>query len=145
MSTSFRAGRRSGSVLLPWERRRAWLSSLLTLRRWRGFLLFALFALGGAAAWKAADRRARVRITRVSIAEVQRAVSAFRAEMGRCPRSKAELVHPPRGGAHYLSEVPADGWGHELYVRCPSPHDPNRAEVVSAGPSGSFSVDDNIL
>jgi type II secretion system (T2SS) protein G len=141
-----RRNRRSGSaLLLPWERRRALVASWFSLRRWRGLLFAALFLAFIAGAWHVADRRTRIRATRASIAEVQRAVGAFRAEMGRCPRSKIELVHPPRGGARYLTEVPTDGWGRELYVRCPSPEDPSTAEVVSAGPSGSFSVDDNIL
>lgn len=140
-----RRNRRSGSaLLLPWERRKAWLTRLFSLKRWRGLLLVSLFSLFIAGAWQVADRRERLRMTRASIADVQRAVAAFRAEMGRCPRSKTELVHPPRGGARYLTEVPSDAWGHELFVRCPSPHDPSSAEVVSAGPSGSFSVDDNI-
>jgi hypothetical protein len=133
------------TVLLPWERRRAWFSELRSGRRWRivsGALLLALIALS---AWEVADRRARMRTTRASIAEVQRAVAAFRAEMGRCPRSKTELVHPPRSGARYLDEIPRDGWGRELLIRCPSARDPNSAEVISAGPSGSFSSDDQIM
>jgi type II secretory pathway pseudopilin PulG len=136
---------RSGSLLLPWERQRAWLSDLRSGRRWRGVLLSIMLALIAAVALQVADRRERERMTRAGIDEVQRAVSAFRAEMGRCPRSTTELVHPPRLGARYLLEVPSDGWGHELYVRCPSPLDPTAAEVVSAGPSGSFGDDDNIL
>jgi hypothetical protein len=132
-------------VLLPWERRRALLAGVFSRKRWRALLLLSCVGLFVAAAWQAADERARVRATRAGIAEVQRAVSAFRAEMGRCPHSKTELVHPPRGGARYLTEVPNDGWGHELFVRCPSPYDPSAAEVISAGPSGSFSVDDNIM
>ena len=111
-------------------------------RRGAGAALLAVAAArrcSSSRALQVADARARVRATRAGIAEVQRAVTAFRAEMGRCPRSTTELVHPPRVGARYLLEVPIDGWGRELYVRCPSPHDPNAAEVVSAGPSGSFS------
>lgn len=133
------------SILLPWERRRAWLSELRSMRRWRS-MLAALAAAGFvAAAWAVAGDRQRVRSTRSAIAEVKRAVAAFRAEMERCPRSKTELVHPPRAGAQYLSEIPTDGWGRELLVRCPAPRDPSGAEVISAGPSGSFSVDDNVF
>jgi hypothetical protein len=133
------------TVLLPWERRRAWFSELRSGRRWRVVSGVALLALFVWSAWQVADRRARVRTTRASIAEVQRAVAAFRAEMGRCPRSKTELVHPPRSGAHYLDEIPSDGWGRELLIRCPSARDPAAAEVISAGPSGSFSSDDQIM
>jgi hypothetical protein len=131
-------------VLLPWERRNAWLSELASGRRWRALLL----VLGAAAVlltlYEAACRRERVRLTRAAIAEVQRAVALFRAEVGRCPRSTVELVHPPRAAAQYLTVLPDDGWGRQLLVRCPGREDRNSAEVVSAGPSGSFSVDDNI-
>jgi hypothetical protein len=140
-----RTKRLASTVLLPWERKRAWLTGLRSMRRWRGLTLSLVLGLLLLAAWRVADARARVRTTRANIAEVGRAIAAFRAEMGRCPRNKTELVHPPRGGARYLTEVPTDGWGRELYVRCPAAFDPNGAEVVSAGPSGSFSVDDNIL
>lgn len=140
-----RKKRSASTILLPWERRRAWLSELSSGRRWRGLLLLALGCGAIMLAYHVADRRGRVRSTRASIAQVQRAVEAFRAEMERCPRSKTELVHPPRAGAQYLTEIPTDGWGRELLVRCPSPTDPNAAEVISAGPSGSFADDDNIL
>jgi hypothetical protein len=138
--------KRSGSsVLLPWERRRAFLSELRSGRRWRVLLLMFAAGLSVFAAFRVGNERARVRQTRAGIAEVQRAIAAFRAEMGRCPRSKTELLHPPRAGARYLDEVPHDGWGRELYIRCPSPFEPNEAHVMSAGPSGSFGDDDNIL
>ena len=134
------------SVLLPWERRRGLLSGgpLSTAYGslvWGPIVLILLLTLG----WKAADRRARIRATRVNIAEVQQAIRAFRTEIGRCPRVLTELLHPPRSAARYLTELPRDAWDRELYVRCPSPRDPNAAEVVSAGPSGSFSDDDNIF
>lgn len=138
--------KRSGpSVMLPWERRGSWHGGLGTARRVRALLL-TLVACGiGAWGYQVADQRSRVRSTRAGIAEVQRAVAAFRAEVGRCPRSSVELVHPPKAGAKYLDEIPSDGWGQELYVRCPGRRDPGGAEVISAGPSGSFLKDDNIL
>jgi hypothetical protein len=132
-------------VLLPWERRSALLGDLLTGRRWRSLALSALLLGLVVAAFRVADRRTKIRSTRAAIAEVQRAVAAFRAELGRCPRSTTELVHPPRAAARYLSEMPTDGWGRELYVRCPAPHDPHAALVISAGPSGSFAEDDHVL
>ncbi|HMI93131.1 MAG TPA: type II secretion system protein GspG [Polyangiales bacterium] len=142
---SSRRKRTGSAILLPWERRRAWLSELTSGRRWRALALGALAASVVVLAYRVADRHGRVRSTRASIAQVQRAIAAFRAEMERCPRSKTELVHPPRAGAQYLTEIPTDGWGRELLVRCPSPTDPIGAEIISAGPSGSFADDDNIL
>lgn len=133
------------SVLLPWERRRGWLTGGTPLARHAvligagiGICLLLMWAL------RVQERRARVRATRTTITEVQRAIAAFRAEFGRCPEFPGELLHPPRAAARYLTEVPQDAWGHKLYVSCPSSHDPSAAEVVSAGPSGSFSDGDNI-
>jgi hypothetical protein len=133
------------SVLLPWERRKAWLTELRSMRQWRSLLLLGLLMTGLGAAWTVANERTRARSTRSAIAKVKRAVAAFHAEMSRCPKSKTELVHPPRAGAQYLTEIPTDGWGRELLVRCPAPGDPSGAEVISAGPSGSFADDDNIF
>jgi type II secretory pathway pseudopilin PulG len=115
------------------------------MRRWGALTVVAIAATFVAGAWAVADVRQRTRSTRSAIAEVKRAVAAFRAEMERCPKSKIELLHPPRAGAQHLSQIPTDGWGRELLVRCPDPGDPSSAEVISAGPSGSFSADDNIF
>lgn len=136
---------RNRNVLLPWERRSARLGRI-ALSRYVVLAVGAVLALGLlTSAYRAADERARVRATRAAIAEARRAVTAFVAELGRCPHSMVELLHPPKAGADYLTEVPVDGWGHKLYIRCPGPHPDEVAEVISAGPSGSFLKDDHIL
>jgi len=136
---------KASPIRLPWERESVWLGELLTGRRW--WLLVGSVLLAGfvVLAYRAADERARTRATRAAIAEARRAVAAFVAELGRCPHSAVELVHPPKAGAHYLNELPVDGWGRALYVRCPGEDPRNVAEVISAGPSGSFLVDDHVL
>jgi len=138
-------GRTQRTVYLPWEQRYAWMADLASGRIWRPLLLVTFLGSGLWLIWSEADTRSRVRVTRAAIAEAQRAVAAFRAEVGRCPRSTVELVHPPKASASYLSELPTDGWGRALYVRCPHRYDATTAEVISAGPSGSFLDDDNIL
>jgi hypothetical protein len=135
----------TSSVLLPWERPDAWFAGLASGRLWgTGLATFALVALV-AGTWRFADERARVRMTRTSIAEAQRAVAVFRAEVGRCPRSVVELVHPPRAAAQYLNEVPLDGWGRPLHVRCPGLRPGDPAEVASGGADGTFSIDGSIM
>jgi len=131
-------------VFLPWERKTVWFTDLISRRLWRTLMLAVVALIGIFLTWRVADHRARVRMTRAAIAEVQRAIVNFRAEIGRCPRSTVELVHPPRASAHYLNELPDDGWGRQLYVRCPDHRNSGSALVISAGPSGSFSRDDNI-
>ena len=140
-----RRRRNSGTVPLPWEGRHAWLAQLFSLRRVRPLLIAALVVTLLVAAYDMAVQRSRVRESRAAIAEVRRAIAAFRAELDRCPRSTVELVHPPKAGAQYLDELPRDGWGRELLVRCPGTINSQSADVVSAGESGSFAIDDNIM
>lgn len=117
---------------------------LLAGRRWKVLLILGiavgvLFLVGSSA-----QHARRVRDTRAGIAEIKRAISAFRSDLGRCPHSLDELAHPPRSGRRYLRDVPVDGWGRAFFVRCPGRYDPNGADVISAGPSGSYLEDDNI-
>ncbi len=131
-------------VALPWERRGAWIRELLAGRRWK--VLVSVAALAGVLLMVAssAEHRQRVQETRAAIAEIKRAVASFRADNGRCPHSLYELMHPPRSGTRYLRHTPVDGWGRAFWVRCPGRYDPDGVDVVSAGPSGSYLVDDNI-
>jgi hypothetical protein len=136
---------RSRPILLPWERRSAWVARVALRRRFVAVVLSGI-ALGVFwFAYRAADERARTRATHAAIEEARRAVTAFVAELGRCPHSTVELMHPPKAGAHYLNEVPVDGWGRPLYIRCPGRTPDDAAEVISAGPRGSFLLDDHIL
>lgn len=142
---SKRRKRPAGVVPLPWEGRGMWFSDVLSLRRIRPLIIASGVLALGLAAYDLSDNRTRQRATRSAISEVHRAIAAFRSEMERCPRSTVELVHPPKAGAQYLDELPRDGWDRELEVRCPGSRGPQFADVVSAGPSGRFDVDDNIL
>lgn len=144
MSVMARNRRFGRGVALPWERRGAWIRELLAGRRWKVLLGAAAVAAVLLMVASSAEHRERVQETRAAIAEIKRAVSAFRADNGRCPHSLYELMHPPRSGARYLQRTPVDGWGRAFWVRCPGRYDPDGVDVVSAGPSGSFLVDDNI-
>lgn len=130
-------------IALPWERHG---------RPWRGAgggsgLRVALVGLVAfAAAWglfRHTAEQIRVRDTEVAISQMRAAIDRFRLDVGRCPASTSELIHPPLAQKHYLDAVPLDGWGRPLSMRCPGAFgdDP---DVVSAGPSGSLLKDDNI-
>jgi hypothetical protein len=136
---------RNHTILLPWERKNAFQGRVALSKHVASFVAVLLGAALLLVAYRAADEQARTRATRASIAEARRAVTAFVAELGRCPHSSVELMHPPKAGAHYLNELPLDGWGHALYIRCPGAALDDVAEVISAGPHGSFLVDDHIL
>jgi type II secretory pathway pseudopilin PulG len=101
-----------------------------------------LIALGLAFA-RHTKRRVRLRDTNVAIAQVKQAIDRFRTDVGRCPSSETELLHPPLPQKHYIDAIPKDGWGRPLHIRCPGYFD-DEAEVISAGPSGSLLKDDNI-
>ena len=138
------ARKRKSNLTLPWERRGGTLGRLVSGQRWKALVAGLVVLIVLLMLWRSADQRARVEETRGVIANVQRAIGEFRADLGRCPRSTTELVHPPRSGRRYLRRQPKDGWGRDLHIECPGHFDPDSAEVISAGPSGSFQSDDNI-
>ncbi|MCA9617260.1 MAG: type II secretion system protein GspG [Sandaracinus sp.] len=135
--------RKSGAVALPWEKRGTW-RQLFGGSRWR-IGLAALVLVGIVVGLvRFSERRRAERETRLVVGEVRHAAGLFRAHAGRCPASIDELVHPPRTAPRFLRRAPTDGWGHRLFLRCPGRFDPDSVDVVSAGPSGSFFVDDNV-
>lgn len=130
-------------ISLPWERRGGRWRSVLSNTRWQallGLLLMVGLTIGFA---RYARHRVRVRDSQVAIAQVKQAIDRFRADVGRCPSSATELLHPPLSQKHYLDSMPKDGWERPLSIRCPGYFE-EEAEVISAGPSGSLAKDDNI-
>ena len=139
-----RARKRSPRLALPWEREDSLVRGLFTGRRVLPFvMLAAVAALLGDAYWLG-GRRADILATRATLSEVSQATESFVHDVGRCPRSLNELLHPPRSGVLYLHELPSDAWGRGLYLSCVG-NAPAEIEVLSAGPSGSFLDDDNVM
>lgn len=132
------------SIALPWEQRGNFFRQLISGQRWKMALLGLAVVMTAVFFYNAAEERRRERLTRIAITDVRRAVYLFRAQVGRCPHSNTELVHPPRARTRYLREMPKDGWSRELLVRCPAADDIDDVDVVSAGPSGDFFIDDNL-
>ncbi|NLE46908.1 MAG: hypothetical protein GX614_00755 [Sandaracinaceae bacterium] len=136
---------KESSLTLPWEGRRGGLLRYIFTRARIAFVLaLASVILLVVLLFRAQEERERERVTRQSIEEVYDALVRFREEFGRCPRSPIEVVHPPPTGKRFLREMPRDGLGRELHIECPGYFDPDDVEVISAGRSGSFLVDDNI-
>lgn len=138
------SGRRKNRVSLPWEHRRGGWRRLISRVRWTTVLTVVLFAAASSAFYRFTTHQVRERETKVAVLEVKRAVDRFVDDLGRCPLTTVELVHPPVAKARYLESMPDDGWGRPLWVQCPGYFDNNQTDVISAGPSGSFFVDDNI-
>ena len=128
---------------LPWERRGGRWRGILRNTRWQALLAVVSLAVLTTGFMRYARHRVRVRDTQVAIAQVKQALDRFRTDVGRCPRSDMELLHPPLSQKHYLDSIPKDGWGRPLSIRCPGYFE-QEAEVISAGPSGSLVKDDNI-
>lgn len=131
------------SVRLPWEDRRG-IRRFLERSRLSVVLGLVVFGVLALLVTRAAANRQRRNETRATIGQVHRAVARFRADFGRCPRNVTELLHPPRGRMTYLHGEPRDAWARPILLTCPAPDDPDTQDVVSAGPSGDFLVDDNI-
>jgi len=137
------AQKRSARLPLPWERASRSAPSL------SGHRLVPLLGIGALcalalAAYHLGGRRADMRATRAMLGEVERATRDFVGDLGRCPEDANELVHPPKSGMHYLSDPPLDAWGRPPYLRCEA-GEHTTIEVLSAGPSGSFLDDDNVM
>ena len=128
---------------LPWERRGGRWRGIVKDTRWQALVGIALLVVLTIGFTRYARHRVRVRDTQVAIAQVKQAIDRFRADVGRCPRSDTELLHPPLSQKHYLDSIPRDGWGRPLSIDCPGYFE-EEAEVISAGPSGSLLKDDNI-
>jgi len=130
-------------ISLPWERRAGRWRSVLHNTRWQALLGLVVLVVLTIGFTRYARHRVQVRDTEVAIAQVKQAIDRFRADVGRCPNSDTELLHPPLSQKHYLDSIPKDGWGRPLSIRCPGYFE-EEAEVISAGPSGSLAKDDNI-
>lgn len=135
--------RRRERIALPWEQRGGRWRVVLTNTRWQVVVATTLLVVLALAFARYAERRVRLRETNVAIAQIKQAIDRFRTDVGRCPSSETELLHPPLPQKHYLDSMPEDGWGRPLHIRCPGYFD-EEADVISAGPSGSLLKDDNI-
>jgi hypothetical protein len=144
MKKAKHAHKRVARLPLPWERATRPLRAPLSGRRFLP-LMAALAAIGlGAGTYVLGGRRADVLATRATLAEIESAARAFVGDLGRCPEDTSELVHPPKSGLSYLSEPPLDAWGRAPALSCTA-GEHTEIEVLSAGPSGSFMDDDNVM
>jgi hypothetical protein len=78
--------------------------------------------------------------TRMTIEMLKRGVSDYLTDnIDRCPRSLDTLYQQK-----YLTRELRDGWGRRFRFTCPGVHDPENADVESAGPDGVFGTADDI-
>ena len=113
-----------------------------TARRVRGFSIFIAVVLfvGWSTGWM--NNRRRVRQAQLDISRIAHAARLFRADFSRCPHNVAELVSPPEGSP-YLRPF-NDPWGKPYVLQCPSLVDSEDVDVLSLGPDGEASSEDNV-
>jgi hypothetical protein len=147
LSVARRTKKQHARLLLPWEREDSAYRTLLTGRHLWPILIGAVALSLVSGAHFLGGRHANLLYTRATLNEVEEASRAFARDIGRCPHNARELVHPPRSGVHYLSEPPLDAWGRAIHLSCRMAEGSQRPEIeaISAGPSGSFFSEDNIL
>ncbi len=142
-----RTRKRAPRLLLPWEREDSPYRTVISGRKLWPALIVAVIGALLAGAHGLGSRHANRLYTRATLNEVEEAARSFARDIGRCPHNVRELVHPPRSGVHYLSEPPLDAWGKAIHLSCRSDEGKERPEIeaTSAGPSGSFFSEDNVL
>ena len=144
MKKAKHAHKRVARLPLPWERATRPLRAPLSGRRLLPLVGMVAAVALGVGTYVLGGRRADIQSTRATLAEIESATRAFVGDLGRCPEDTSELVHPPKSGLNYLSEPPLDAWGHAPELYC-SAGEHTDIEVLSAGPSGSFMDDDNVM
>jgi hypothetical protein len=77
--------------------------------------------------------------TKIVIKDVEAALVHFQTEKDGCPASLATFIEQK-----ILLKVPLDRWGQPLLFVCPGAHNPDGADVVSAGRDGIFGTADDI-
>jgi hypothetical protein len=78
--------------------------------------------------------------TKAMIRTVGAALIHYQTDSGqRCPQRLDVLVRE-----QYLTKEPVDAWQRPLEFVCPGEHDPEGADIASAGADGKFGTADDI-
>jgi hypothetical protein len=78
--------------------------------------------------------------TKMVIKNLESALVHFQTEhIESCPPSIEFFVQEK-----YLTKPPRDAWGQELQFICPGAHNPDGADIISAGRDGEFRTADDI-
>ena len=93
-------------------------------------------------AMETANESTREKQALVDISRIEHVSRLFRADQGRCPDDIDELVSPEWNGRYSVSRV--DPWGQPYQIQCPAASDPGGVRVLSGGPDGSITGEDDI-
>ncbi len=95
---------------------------------------------------------ANVDVTQGSIAGVEQALQMYQLDhKGKLPAGRdglKMLVQPhsrdPRWRGPYLDQLPVDAWGQEFVLIIPGKRNPQKYDIVSAGPDQIMGTDDDM-
>jgi hypothetical protein len=117
------------------------------LGRWGKRLKWVFVAFGVAscagASMRSLDTEMRVRQAELDVSRIGHAARLFRADFGRCPAGISELAAPPEGRTPYVRSA-KDPWERPYRIACPARLDPAQVDVISGGPDGDKTGEDNI-
>ncbi len=128
-----RRPRRPAPILLPWERRKTFLTRF-GARRLSSLLAAALATIAALLWLRARERRkVEVRETHTTLLVVRVGLDAYRADHGgECPKGGLEEL--VAGGL--IPRPPVDAWGRPLRLVCPSRRADRGYDLSSDGPDG---------
>lgn len=95
---------------------------------------------------------ANVDVTQGSIAGIEQALQIYQLDhQGKLPAGRdglKVLIEPQTRDARwrgpYLDQVPVDAWGQEFVLMIPGKRNPQRYDIVSAGPDQIMGTDDDL-
>jgi hypothetical protein len=135
-----RKGRDANSGEIGRPRRRYLLMSPLRVLGWGVAVGVGLVGMAGFQLYSESAHHIRVRNTKATILVVEQAMIRYDvAHSNPCPPSLQALVDE-----RYLNKLPRDEWGQPLQFACPGLHNPDVADVSSAGKDRRFGTTDDI-
>jgi len=88
------------------------------------------------------QEQTRIRQAQLDISRIGHAARLFRTDYGRCPVDVKELIDPPEDTPYLTDDK--DPWGQLYKITCPSRTNLTGVDVISWGPKGPLSTEDNI-
>ena len=97
------------------------------------------------------SEQARVTAVHADLSSIKTALDAFEVDNGYYPKSLQDLLQAPGNAKNwhgpYLDPekgLPQDPWGNKYVYYYPGKHNPNSYDLLSVGPDGKESTDDDI-
>jgi len=94
------------------------------------------------------SEQARQAAVHADLSSIKTALDAFEVDNGYYPKSLQDLLQQPNNAKNwhgpYLDKVPQDPWYNNYLYYYPGKHNPSSFDLLSAGPDGKESTEDDI-